>query len=55
MLVVATFYVFVPEVLGALGEAIEGEPFELEVELGGVPGDVPRRLSPLVPRVLRCE
>src|SRR5205814_8254970 len=38
----------VPEVLAALAEAPEGEPFELEVELGGIPGEVARWLNPLV-------
>lgn len=45
----------VPGVLAALAEAPEGEPFELEVELGGVPGEVARWLNPLVLRVLRCD
>jgi hypothetical protein len=37
------------------GGGDEGEPFDLEVELGGVPGEVARWLNPLVLRVLRCE
>jgi hypothetical protein len=41
--------------LAALAEAPDGEPFELEVELGGIPGDVGRWLNPLVLRVLRHE
>jgi len=45
----------VPVVVAALGEAQEEEPFELEVELGGVPGEVARWLNPLVLSVLRCE
>ena len=43
----------VPEVLAGLAAAPEGEPFELEVELGGVPGEVARWLNPLVLRVIR--
>lgn len=39
----------------ALAEAPEGERFEIEVELAGVPDEVSRWLNPLVPRVLRCE
>jgi hypothetical protein len=45
----------VPGVLAALAEAPKEEPFELEVELGGVPAEVARWLNPLVLRVLRCE
>jgi hypothetical protein len=45
----------VPYILTALAEAPEGEPFELEVEFGGVPGEVARWLNPIVLRVLRCE
>jgi hypothetical protein len=45
----------VPEVVAALAEAPEGEPFELEVELGGVPREVARWLNPLVLRVLRAS
>ncbi len=45
----------VPEVVAALDEAPEDEPFELEVELGGVPEEVARWLNPLVLRVVRCE
>ncbi len=45
----------VVEVLAALAEAPEGEPFELEVEFGGVPEEIARWLNPLVLRVLRCE
>jgi hypothetical protein len=47
--------VALPEVVAALAEAPEGEPFELEVERGGVPVVVARWLNPLVLRVLRCE
>jgi len=44
-----------PEILTALAEAREGEPFELEVELGGVPDEVARWLNPVVCRILRCD
>ena len=44
-----------PELLAALAEAPEGEPFELEVELGAPWGEVARWLNPLVLRALRCE
>ena len=45
----------VPEVLAALAEAPEGEPLELEVELGGVPDEVAQWLNPVVCRILLCE
>jgi hypothetical protein len=41
-------YINVPE-----NRRTEGEPFELEVELGGVPEQVARWLNPLVLGVLR--
>ncbi len=41
--------------LGRLAEAPEGEPLELEVELGGAPGEVARWLNPVVLRVLCSE
>lgn len=45
----------VPEVTAALAEAAEGEPLEISVELGGIPGEVARWLNPVVLRVRRCE
>ena len=44
-----------PAVLVALALAPEGKPFEIEVDLGGVPSDVWRWLNPLVLRAARCR